>query len=86
MYVLFPVKTKMAFLSRRRIPLAILLYEQFIYLTLITLRPLKIKCNQALPLSFLGVGKPGASIVSSAFLTFDQSGEPMSHLGLQLTR
>ena len=36
---MFPIKTKMAILSWRRIPLAILLYEQFIHLTQITLRP-----------------------------------------------
>ena len=39
LYENLPVQTKMAILSRRPILLAILLYEQFIYLTQNTLRP-----------------------------------------------
>ena len=35
----FSCKTNMTFLSRRRIPLAILLYEHFVHLIQITLRP-----------------------------------------------
>ena len=38
-YELFPVPTIMAIFSRTRIPLAILMHEQFIHLTQITLRP-----------------------------------------------
>ena len=39
LYELYHVYTKMAVLSWRRIPLAILLYGQFIHLTQIALRP-----------------------------------------------
>ena len=38
------------------------------------------------PLKFLWRGNQSASVVSSAFLTLGQSGEPMYHLGLQLAR
>ena len=38
-YENLPVQTKMAILSRRPILLAILLYEQFLHLTLINLHP-----------------------------------------------
>ena len=37
--IFFMYKQKLLFLSRRQIPLATLLYEQFIHLSLITLRP-----------------------------------------------
>ena len=44
--MIFSNKNKNAFLSRRRIPLATLLYEQFIHLTQITLRPQHIAFEQ----------------------------------------
>ena len=39
LYEYFPVQKKIAILSKRQILLAILLYEQFIHLTQVTLRP-----------------------------------------------